>query len=156
MPCYVRIYYDAIGVPGTPSAGTNYLDQHREIEVPDGNWIGEWLPGGTGFGPCPSIQQWITRARNPATGEILAQANSSTCHNLNWKRYENTCPASTSYDCINGACISKVIYNTPGMYESLEVCETACGTGCSGKCISNSDWVQIEGLANKLKQKNCS
>jgi hypothetical protein len=63
---------------------------------------------------------------------------------------------SIIYDCINGACIPKTTYNTPGLYQSLSECETACGTGCSGKCISSSDWAQIEGLANKLKSKNCS
>lgn len=60
------------------------------------------------------------------------------------------------YDCINGACINKNTYNTPGLYKSLSECETVCGTGCSGKCISNSDWSTIEGLASQLKNKNCS
>lgn len=62
----------------------------------------------------------------------------------------------TQYDCINGACIAKATYNTPGIYQSLSECETSCGTGCSGKCISNSEWAQIEGLANQLKNQNCS
>lgn len=59
------------------------------------------------------------------------------------------------YDCVNGACIKKTVYNTPGFYKSLAECETACGTGCSGKCLSNQEWSQITDLANKLKQKNC-
>jgi hypothetical protein len=61
-----------------------------------------------------------------------------------------------TYDCINGACIQKTAYNTPGIYNSLAECESICGTGCSGKCISNVEWAQIEGLANQLKSKNCS
>jgi hypothetical protein len=60
------------------------------------------------------------------------------------------------YDCINGACTLNSVYNTPGFYASLSACEVACGSGCSGKCISNSEWAQIEGLANQLKNKNCS
>lgn len=62
----------------------------------------------------------------------------------------------TQYDCINGACIPKSTYNSPGLYASLSDCQVACGTGCSGKCLSNSDWAQIEGLANQLKSRNCS
>jgi hypothetical protein len=68
-----------------------------------------------------------------------------------------SCTATApKYDCINSACTAKSIYNTPGFYNSLEECEQACGSGCSGKCISNSEWAQIEGLANQLKNKNCS
>jgi hypothetical protein len=66
------------------------------------------------------------------------------------------CQTVTKYDCINGACIPKSTYSTPGIYNSLSECETACGTGCSGKCISNADWAQIEGLSNQLKNRNCS
>ncbi|MBN3926114.1 hypothetical protein [Nostoc sp. NMS4] len=69
---------------------------------------------------------------------------------------EYTPPTPTDkYDCINGACIKKTVYSTPGIYQSLSECETACGTGCSGKCVSNADWAQIEGLSNQLKNRNC-
>ncbi|MBE9056351.1 hypothetical protein [Sphaerospermopsis sp. LEGE 08334] len=65
-------------------------------------------------------------------------------------------PPQAKYDCINGACIPDTTYSTPGLYSTLSECETACGTGCSGKCISNQDWATIEGLAAQLKNKNCS
>lgn len=68
----------------------------------------------------------------------------------------NNPPPSVQYDCVNGGCIKKSVYNTPGLYESLDDCQLACGTGCSGKCISNADWAQIEGLSNQLKNRNCS
>ena len=60
------------------------------------------------------------------------------------------------YDCINGACTPTTKYQTLGLYKSLAECEEACGTGCSGKCISNSEWAQIEGLSGQLKSRNCS
>ncbi|BAY21692.1 hypothetical protein NIES2100_14490 [Calothrix sp. NIES-2100] len=66
------------------------------------------------------------------------------------------CGVATKYDCINGACIPSTTYSTPGIYANLEACEVACGTGCSGVCISNSDWAKIEGLSSQLKNKNCS
>jgi hypothetical protein len=65
-------------------------------------------------------------------------------------------PPNIAHDCINGSCIPQSTYNTPGIYQSLSDCEVACGTGCSGKCISNADWAQISGLASQLKNKNCS
>ncbi|MCC5606646.1 hypothetical protein LC612_07560 [Nostoc sp. CHAB 5834] len=65
-------------------------------------------------------------------------------------------PIQVRYDCLNGACIKKTIHNTPGLYQSLSECEVACGTGCSGKCISNSEWSEIEGLSNQVRNRNCS
>lgn len=65
-------------------------------------------------------------------------------------------PSASKYDCINGACLPNTTYSTPGLYQSLSECEVVCGTGCSGKCISNADWATIEGLAGQLKNKNCS
>lgn len=60
------------------------------------------------------------------------------------------------YDCLNGICVEKKAYNTPGIFKSLSECETACGTGCSGQCIPNDEWNKIQSLANQLKNKNCS
>lgn len=65
-------------------------------------------------------------------------------------------PPPIQYDCVNGACLPKTTFNTPGIYATLSECEINCGTGCSGKCLSNEDWAQIEGLAAQLKNKNCS
>lgn len=66
----------------------------------------------------------------------------------------NAPPPTPKYDCLNGICVLSTQYNTPGIY-SLSECEQTCGTGCSGKCISNADWATIEGLAGQLKNKNC-
>lgn len=84
-----------------------------------------------------------------------------------------TC-AVDAYDCINGTCTNKNVYKTPGIYATLEACQAACGNTqpmCAapfecidpsnfcppGKvCIPQSQWSQIEGLASKLRQKNCS
>ena len=65
-------------------------------------------------------------------------------------------PGVQLYDCINGACTAREEYNTPGLYETIEECEVACGVGCSGKCLSNSDWATIQDLAKKLKNQNCN
>ncbi|MHC5826774.1 MAG: hypothetical protein ACYT04_65630, partial [Nostoc sp.] len=65
-------------------------------------------------------------------------------------------PVEVAYDCVNGACIDKNTYKTPGLYESISDCEIACGIGCSGKCLSNADWAQIESLSSQIMNKNCS
>ena len=83
--------------------------------------------------------------------------DANTFSNYQWLGVPSmSCASDEKYDCINGACIPKTTYDTPGLYQSLEDCEVACGTGCSGKCISNSEWAQIEGLSNELKSTTCS
>lgn len=68
---------------------------------------------------------------------------------------KEACQSVNAHDCINGICIKATEYNTPGFYDNLETCEKSCGTGCSGKCLSNKEWNQIKELARKLKSKNC-
>jgi hypothetical protein len=117
---------------------------------------------GTAPGSCGVVL--IINGANTGIGERSAQwfDVSTTGHEIPPEygtNYGNSCtpaPTPIKHDCINGACLPKATYNTPGIYNSLSECQTACGTGCSGQCISNSDWAQIEGLADKLKQKNCS
>ncbi|WP_445626458.1 hypothetical protein [Nostoc sp. DSM 114167] len=161
MSCTVTVYYSATAIPGTPSAGQTYSTQSYSINVPDGNWIGEMVSAGNGFGPCPGVAQFWVQARDPSTGEILGAANTNTCADVAFLYYTNSCPATQPdnsqlpHDCINGACIKKSTYNTPGIYKSLSECEIACGTGCSGNCISNSEWAQIKGLSNQLRNRNC-
>ncbi|MBE8990638.1 hypothetical protein [Nostoc sp. LEGE 12450] len=106
------------------------------------------------------------RLGNNGNDLYLVHADGEVFLGSNWSGYEirgftvvqiSACDDPIEkYDCINGACIKANVYDTPGIHESLSECETACGTGCSGKCISNSDWAQIEGLSGQLKNRNCS
>jgi hypothetical protein len=94
-------------------------------------------------------------------GQVWAGTNEAPIQSYTFTKTNPLCgtpdePPQEKYDCINGSCIPKTTYNTPGLYQSLSACEIACGTGCSGKCISNSDWAQIEGLSSQLRNKSCS
>jgi hypothetical protein len=73
---------------------------------------------------------------------------------------------SGSYDCVNGQCITKSTYNTPGIFATLVECQAVCtSNGCSapaanycpeGKvCIDSSEWSQIEELASQNRAKHC-
>lgn len=44
-------------------------------------------------------------------------------------------PSNNAYDCINGSCIPKTQYNTPGKYNSLADCQAVCG-------VASSDFLQ--------------
>lgn len=94
-----------------------------------------------------------------ATGELLLgnQWIGETLRSFTVRQISLCAGQTLTYDCINGACFQSSQFNTPGIYTSLAQCESQCGgSTCKGKCISNSDWAQIEGLANQLKNQNCS
>ncbi|MEH2278124.1 MAG: hypothetical protein V7K40_25905 [Nostoc sp.] len=76
------------------------------------------------------------------------------------------------YDCLNGTCVQKTQYNTPGLYPSLADCQAVCANGgaCgSGKqcvdpttfcppgkvCIEQSEFSEIEGLISQINSEVC-
>ena len=79
--------------------------------------------------------------------------------------------ATPTYDRVNNACVLSTRYNTPGVYASLEQCESASGpTNCQAPkicvpsdycppgmvCLPFGEFSQIEGLAATLNNSACS
>lgn len=65
-------------------------------------------------------------------------------------------PPSQQYDCINGNCISKATYNTPGVFPSLAACQSGCNQApCQGECISAQELIALQQAANLLQSKIC-
>jgi hypothetical protein len=60
------------------------------------------------------------------------------------------------YDCVNGGCVPKSTYSTPGKYDSLAACQSACAkdSPCNGECISAAEIAALQQAANKA-QANC-
>ncbi|AFY94632.1 hypothetical protein [Chamaesiphon minutus] len=73
------------------------------------------------------------------------------------------CEQGPSYDCVNGDCLEATVYDTPGIYQTLQECQGDCGGGncpenyCPpGKtCIDSSKWSQIESLSEAVRGKVC-
>jgi hypothetical protein len=102
-----------------------------------------------------NVQSIYVEVISPPPRSLTVDLN--TFSSFQWLSASFTSGATNqSYDCINGACTKKNIYSTPGLYGSLDDCQKSCGTGCSGKCVSDSELAQIEGLSSELKSKNCS
>ena len=89
------------------------------------------------------------------TQTIALISNSVSRHTVTNLRLVDCTPEQKKYDCVNAACVDSKQYNTPGIFTSLSQCEIACGTGCSGQCVSNEEWNKIQSLANQLRNKNC-
>lgn len=110
-----------------------------------------FVPSGNNTGPLYIKSACDGRLMEKVTNNAFTVVNVT----FTWQPGPGCQPPQIHYDCINGACLPKTSYGTPGIYPSLSACEIACGTGCSGKCISNADWAQIEGLSSELKSTNC-
>lgn len=153
MPkCWMAIYENCAG------AKQNYFVCATVVGTEPFGCGVRWVVDGNRPFPNDSVK-WTNWSEVPKadaqyvpTGHLVnggIQGQCSSCE-------QQETPPSAKYDCINGACLPSTTYSTPGIYANLSECEINCGPGCSGVCISNQDWTQIEGLASQLKNKNCS
>ena len=71
----------------------------------------------------------------------------------------STSICTQKYDCLNGGCVTKETYSTPGLYASLEACQSICGVPptppCDGECVSNAQIAALQQAANIITSKLC-
>ncbi len=147
--CILTIYYLVPGYQNGTDVGT--------YSVIDGSYTSPYLVTRPDLGYNGTSNNVYSVRCNGSAGDLELATHYPGIHKPTISSSTNSCPPpALEYDCVNGACISKTRYNTPGLYKSLPECQTACGAGCSGKCISSDDWAQIQGLSNQLKSRNCS
>ncbi len=60
-------------------------------------------------------------------------------------------------DCLNGNCVPKATYNTPGYYANLADCKSGCGKNspCNGECVSASEVAALQQAAENLIARVC-
>jgi hypothetical protein len=61
------------------------------------------------------------------------------------------------HDCVNGDCVTKTTYNTPGVFETLAACQSGCGqnSNCTGECVSAEELAALQQAANNLRSRLC-
>ena len=61
------------------------------------------------------------------------------------------------FDCLNGGCVPKTTYNTPGVFLNLAACQAGCATNstCTGECVSTAELAALQQAANQLQSKFC-
>lgn len=69
----------------------------------------------------------------------------------------STVPSNQPYDCINGGCIPKTTYNTPGAFANLAACQSGCAknSNCSGECVPAAELAALQQAANDLNSRYC-
>jgi hypothetical protein len=61
------------------------------------------------------------------------------------------------YDCVNGGCVPKTTYNTPGVFENLTACQSGCAQNstCTGECVDPAEIAGLRQALNNLQSKFC-
>lgn len=61
------------------------------------------------------------------------------------------------YDCINGGCVPKTTYMTPGKYENLAACQSGCAkdSPCTGECVSPEQIAALQQAASNVRSRLC-
>lgn len=69
----------------------------------------------------------------------------------------NTVQPNESYDCINGGCIPKATYSTPGVFASLAACQSGCAknSNCAGECVSAAELAALQAAAGTVRSRLC-
>jgi hypothetical protein len=65
--------------------------------------------------------------------------------------------SASAYDCINGGCVPKATYNTPGVFASLAACQSGCAknSNCTGECVPAEEIAALQQAANNIRAKFC-
>lgn len=119
--------------------------------------------GGSGYEYRSGTQQVSEVPRSTPTSGFHTFGSCSGCED----------PLPKTYDCINGSCIESTQYKTPGLYKSLEECQSKCGTMAAGcppgeecldpknycppghVCLTSSEFSEISSLASQIKGEIC-
>lgn len=61
------------------------------------------------------------------------------------------------HDCVNGNCLPRTVYKTPGLFASLAACQSGCAknSNCTGECVDPAEIAALNQAISKLKSKIC-
>lgn len=125
---------------------------------PAGNWgthvfQGRWSQ--TTVTSCG--RQWV--GLKDSNGDNHPNSNYYAFHPTGFTLTVSGCsvPGNEQFDCINGGCVPKTTYSTPGVFASLAACQSGCAknSSCTGECISKSEIAALQAAANNLMSRYC-
>jgi hypothetical protein len=137
--CYKYEYVNCID-----QSGTAYLCS-ESIEV---------RPGGNCGGPYGySADLGFDRNNNSQKSLTVTIVDCALCAGCDCGGIASNQP----YDCVNGGCIPKTTYNTPGVFASLAACQSGCAknSNCTGECVSTDEIAALQQAASALQARLC-
>jgi hypothetical protein len=130
-------------------AGTEYLCSESIVYVSSGGNC-----GGNGIGGYfLSADLGFTRNNASELSGSATIVDCALCAGCNCGGIASNQP----YDCVNGGCVPKTTYNTPGVYATLAACQSGCAknSNCTGECVSSDEIAALQQAANNLQARLC-
>lgn len=114
----------------------------------------EIIPNGNCGGPYLQDAEGRYNYNNASVKQLTIQVVS--CSNCPGCCTDPLNPAQP-YDCLNGGCIPKTIYSTPGVYANLADCQAGCAknSNCTGECVSQEQMIQLQQAADLITSRLC-
>jgi hypothetical protein len=80
--------------------------------------------------------------------EYVISSTSANCQGID---------PSVRCDCVNGGCVPKTTYNTPGVFPTLAACQSGCAknSNCTGECVDPAEIAALKQAVNTLQSKIC-
>jgi hypothetical protein len=110
---------------------------------------------------------WVATANTVCGRSTLSPSNENGLHpNASfWAFYPPTLTVTyegcngnaPGYDCINGGCVPKSTYSTPGVFSTLAACTSGCAknSNCTGECVSAQELAALQQAAGSLQSRIC-
>ena len=113
-------------------------------------------PGICTVAQTPGCAGGLVSPRYP-DGTIYSAHYFSSVISLTYEGCDNSPPPDQPYDCLNGGCVPKTTYNTPGVFATLAACQSGCAknSDCVGECVSTGELAALQQAANNLQTKFC-
>ena len=112
-------------------------------------------------GPLGGRLYYITTAIDGGPEIVSGDCLIATYSLIDCSSCSGCCPPPLSpdqaFDCLNGGCVPKTTYNTPGVFPTLAACQSGCATNsdCTGECVSAEELAALQQAANNLQSKFC-
>ena len=105
----------------------------------------------------------LTEIGNTGTWRFFSSNPPWPYNGAGWREYPTfyrkgcSIDPDTPCDCVNGGCVPKTIYNTPGVFPSLSACESGCAknSNCTGECVDPAEIAALGQSLNTLQSKFC-
>lgn len=129
-------------------------------------------PGGAYFTPAANYvgllqsHEWWTTAGSITLCRTAAQLSAAIAGSHGTRGSCSGClDLPAKYDCVNGSCVLATQHDTPGIYSSLEDCQSTCQTACAlgqicvdpvtfcgpGKvCLERIEYNEIQSLLTRI------
>jgi hypothetical protein len=135
--CYLITYTNCAGV-----SGSAYICAEDLVYLPGGSC------GGGYFASISNNYGATNASQVLGTVVQVSMGNCPDCSELK---------DNQPYDCINGGCVPKKTYNTPGVFANLSACEAGCAknSDCPGECVTAEDIANLKQAANNLQARHC-